>query len=419
MYAGTWTNGIHKSLDNGSNWSLCGLTGRTVFDLVVNPLNSYVFAAIPNSGSSPTGVYRSTDNGVSWQSSGLPNNYAYCLYLSSDYKIYVGFESGIYSSTDNGVNWNYLNLANQHVYSIVKLNENNVLLAATWNGIYRSTNEGANWQIAQSTSYDVNTLIADRKGIVYAGVSFDGVYRSTNNGVNWSLYNSGLTNTSVFSTCIDSSGYLYAGCNGAVAKSVNPVNPPRMPLLTSPLNNANGLTLTPALVWTEVPSATAYRVQVSTDSTFTTITYDTNNVSNSPLNVPLGKLIINTKYYWRVNATNIAGTGNWAYAWNFRTILSNVNIVEEAIPSKFKLYNIYPNPFNPSGKIKFDIPKMSNVKIMVFDITGKEIAVLVNEILNPGTYETEFNGTNFSSGVYFYRLQTESYNEVKKMILTK
>ena len=62
---------------------------------------------------------------------------------------------------------------------------------------------------------------------------------------------------------------------------------------------------------------------------------------------------------------------------------------------------------------------MSNVKIMVFDITGKEIAVLVNEILNPGTYETEFNGTNFSSGVYFYRLQTESYNEVKKMIFTK
>jgi hypothetical protein len=85
----------------------------------------------------------------------------------------------------------------------------------------------------------------------------------------------------------------------------------------------------------------------------------------------------------------------------------------------YKLYQNYPNPFNPSTKIKFDVLSMSNVKLSVYDITGKQISSLVNEKLNPGEYEVNFNALNLPSGTYIYKLQTDSYSEARRMLLIK
>ncbi len=93
--------------------------------------------------------------------------------------------------------------------------------------------------------------------------------------------------------------------------------------------------------------------------------------------------------------------------------------ISEEIPSDFNILQNYPNPFNPVTNIKFDIPKSSNVKISIFDILGKEISVLVNEELNPGTFEINWDASNFPSGVYFYMIETGDYSESKKMILIK
>jgi hypothetical protein len=89
------------------------------------------------------------------------------------------------------------------------------------------------------------------------------------------------------------------------------------------------------------------------------------------------------------------------------------------VPKEFILHQNYPNPFNPSSKINFDIAKSGNVSMSVFDITGKLITTLVNERLQPGSYEAKFDGSSYSSGIYFYRLTTESYTDTKKMILIK
>jgi len=77
----------------------------------------------------------------------------------------------------------------------------------------------------------------------------------------------------------------------------------------------------------------------------------------------------------------------------------------------------YPNPFNPSTTIKFELPKTSYVRLSVFDILGREVSVLVNERKNAGSYEVKFNGSNFASGVYFYRLQAGSFVQTKKRLL--
>ncbi|RPI06640.1 MAG: T9SS C-terminal target domain-containing protein [Ignavibacteriae bacterium] len=87
------------------------------------------------------------------------------------------------------------------------------------------------------------------------------------------------------------------------------------------------------------------------------------------------------------------------------------------IPNTFSLFTNYPNPFNPSTKIRYAIPQNSYITLKVFDLRGREIATLVNEKKAPGNYEVTFNAGNLTSGIYFYQLRTENYIQTKKMIL--
>jgi len=96
-----------------------------------------------------------------------------------------------------------------------------------------------------------------------------------------------------------------------------------------------------------------------------------------------------------------------------------VNQISSKVPESFKLHQNYPNPFNPKTKIKMDIQKRCDVTLVVYDIIGRKVATLINEKLKPGTFEVEFDGNNNPSGVYFYKLTTNDFSEVKKMLLIK
>ncbi|MGB9665230.1 MAG: T9SS type A sorting domain-containing protein, partial [Ignavibacteria bacterium] len=89
------------------------------------------------------------------------------------------------------------------------------------------------------------------------------------------------------------------------------------------------------------------------------------------------------------------------------------------IPNEYKLSQNYPNPFNPSTMIEFSIVKSEFVSLKVYNILGQEVATLVNEVKNPGIYSVRFDASHLSSGVYIYRLQTETFTATKKMILQK
>ncbi|MCI0450254.1 MAG: T9SS type A sorting domain-containing protein, partial [Chlorobi bacterium] len=88
-------------------------------------------------------------------------------------------------------------------------------------------------------------------------------------------------------------------------------------------------------------------------------------------------------------------------------------------PNRFALKQNYPNPFNPTTVIEFSIPENSNVSISVYDASGKEVAVLVNGFKTKGNHSVDFNASNFSSGVYFYKLKADGFEETKKMLLVK
>lgn len=89
------------------------------------------------------------------------------------------------------------------------------------------------------------------------------------------------------------------------------------------------------------------------------------------------------------------------------------------IANSFMLYQNYPNPFNPVTAIKFQIPENTFTSLKIYDVVGKEISTIVNEYLSRGEYEYLWNANSFPSGIYFYRLETESYTQTRKMILVK
>jgi hypothetical protein len=109
--------------------------------------------------------------------------------------------------------------------------------------------------------------------------------------------------------------------------------------------------------------------------------------------------------------------------------------VNDEIPGHFVLYQNYPNPFNPKTKIRFDIPKTplnppfnqreeernggGFVTLKIYDILGCEIATLINQQLQPGTYEYDWEGTNYPGGVYYYKLISNNFSDCKKMVLIK
>lgn len=193
---------------------------------------------------------------------------------------------------------------------------------------------------------------------------------------------------------------------------------PLAPTLLTPGNTAAGQSLTPTLTWQSQLNIVRYHVQVSTVSDFSLIT-DSGSVTTALRTIPAGRLVVGTTYYWRVKATNYVGTGEYPNPYNFSTSVTGVNIINAEVPEEFKLYGNYPNPFNPATKIRFSVPKSEQVTIKVYNNTGKLVSELLSSYFNPGTYEVQWNAESFSSGVYFYTLESSSFTDTKRMILIK
>jgi hypothetical protein len=116
------------------------------------------------------------------------------------------------------------------------------------------------------------------------------------------------------------------------------------------------------------------------------------------------------KYFYRLR--QIDYNGNMQY-------FELNNIVEIKPPGKFELFQNYPNPFNPTTKINFTLSNDTKVSLIVYDMSGREINTIINKTLSADYYTVEFNASNLASGVYFYRLVTNEFTSVKKMVILK
>jgi hypothetical protein len=368
IYAALYQNGIFKSTNSGVNWIYTGLENRILYSLL--SYNSYLFAG------ASTGVYHSTNNGFSWTSlnGGLPVLSIKSFVVSGSY-IFAGgnnllSDSCLFKSSNNGNNWTATRLTNQTINALVV--SNNIIYAGTYNGIYVSTNQGTNWSLANNglTNQTIWSLTKSGNN-VYAGTN-NGIFLSINNGLSWNNISDSSTSQAVLSI-MTYDNYIFVGSyNRGVFLSTNQ-----------------------GIIW------------IQKNQGFNQI-------------YPINSLFVLSNYIF-------AGTNGQSVWRRHLSEIIGIQQIGSSVPDKFSLSQNYPNPFNPSTNIRYTIPsnvkgEMSDVQLVVFDILGKEIATLVNEKQNAGTYETTFDtsgSSRLTSGIYFYRLTCEDFSETKRMVLIK
>ncbi len=289
------------------------------------------------------------------------------------------------------------------------------LLACGWSDItpgdlVKSINGGANWNLVYGYLHTAMTEIAFNPintNICY--VSGDGkITKSTDYGESWVSSYNGLPSS--------------LGC---YCVTVNPFNP--QILLTS---NDNGIyrSIDGGQNWVQVYSTTCRRIifhpnypDIAASITFSPykILFSTNSGLtwvDSTGSFP-GPNMIDLIFSKYDNNLYVATSSSGIYKKLFTT--TGLKKEKNILPAEYKLFQNYPNPFNPKTNIKFKVSSIRQIKLSVYNILGKEIAILVNEKLQPGEYEATFDASNFNSGVYFYKLVSGDFSETKKMLMIK
>lgn len=407
--------GVWLSTNNGTSWSDAGggaLTTKALRGFVVGPNGTDLFA-----GEFSSGVWKSTNNGTSWvqTNTGLPANNIRALYVKGS-NIYAGINNapgGICLSTDNGATWSVIGLTGKTVQAIYYIGD--FLYAGTsGSGIWRSSDNGTTW--TQPTGYaplTVNAFISDTVNFFCSGNSYGTIFQSTDQGSNWKQIDTGLVTTNgTYGPLAFHSGSLYlgTGANGVWRRSMLQLPVELVSFTGSVISNKVNLTWKTA---TEINNR-GYNVERSKDSeTWNILDFVSGNVNSTSEKVYSytdAQPLQGTSYY-RLTQIDLNGQ-----AKSYQAIEINNDIV----PGGFQLLQNYPDPFNPSTKIQFQLPVTENIKLAVYDLTGREITVLMNERLNAGKHEVTFNASKYASGVYFYRLTAGSIViGTKRMILLK
>jgi hypothetical protein len=230
------------------------------------------------------------------------------------------------------------------------------------------------------------------------------MFLSTNNGTNWNTVNNGLTNTSIQALAVSGTNVFTGTYNGGIFLTTD--NGTSWTAVSTGLTNTNVFAI--AVSGTNLFAGTRLGMFLSTN----------NGTSWSDVSTGLTNNYIQSLTVFGSNL--FAGTwGSGVWKRPISEMITSVKIISGEIPNSFNLRQNFPNPFNPSTSIKYDLPKNSFVKLIVFDELGREVKTLVNENQTAGTYEITFNGLLLPSGVYMYRLTTESFTQTKKMLLIK
>ena len=194
-------------------------------------------------------------------------------------------------------------------------------------------------------------------------------------------------------------------------------NPPSAPTLSSPADGTVNLAQAVTFNWSAVANAVSYHLQESTSSSFSPIVLDTTRITALALTVSLN---LNTTYYWRVSALNTGGEGAFSATRSFTIVrTTNVERLDSGLATDFAMSQNYPNPFNPTTTIRFSLPSSSNVRITIYNAVGNLVRLLVNGHYAPGQYSVTWDASSLPSGVYFYRIQTESFVDTKRLVLLK
>jgi photosystem II stability/assembly factor-like uncharacterized protein len=370
-----------KTTNGGYNWFSVDWSVAKYGLFFLNEQTGWTFGGYwDDAGKKSREVFKTTNGGVSFQRvfiDSLQQSFRR-MYFADVNTGWVTTFSDIIKSTNSGTNW--FTCANISMNSIFFADANSGWGVTSTGIIYKTTNGGLNW-FSQATvsgnAFADITFINPNTG--WACGTPPNIFKTTNAGTNWIAYGTGFT-------VLVSSVKFTDLMNGWACSNAGEI-----------FHTSNG-----GINW--VPQ-------------------------NSGVNFILYRLSFPNQL------TGYVLGDSFSTPYNHDNILLKttsggtvfVQKISTEVPKSFSLSQNYPNPFNPSTRIKFDIPlsrgvsggRGVSVKLIIYDILGREVATLVNEQLQPGTYEVEWDGTDYPSGVYFYKLTTDEFTETKKMVLIK
>ncbi len=333
----------------------------------------------------------------------------------------MGFNtSSIQNSTDGGLTWN-----GNRSYSVTNgvpflgycEAEGVTYLVPSYRQVLKNT--GSGWTTSLSAAYDIGRISfanANTGGVIGGGV-VQGITRTTNGGTNWTFFSTGSLHKAYYIQMLQSGVGYIAGDSTLVMKTYD--YGANWTLLSS---NGN-------LSIVDINFAddnTGWYIGQTGSYPYTTgrLYYTPNGGANFMQLQSLQNF--NVKGFSFVNAyTGYVCGDSGVVLKTTNGGLTFVDPTSSNIPDRFLLHQNYPNPFNPVTKIKFDIPLNKggdqglSVKLIIYDVLGKEVATLLNEQLQPGSYSVDWDASNYPSGVYFYKLEVGDFVQTKKMVLIK
>jgi photosystem II stability/assembly factor-like uncharacterized protein len=452
-YCGDHYSNIQKSTDSGISWWIVSTTPG--YDAKLSFMNENRGWAVDTYGY----FYSTSNSGYNWSNVRVSTDTLSSVSFLTSTIGYVAGDSGrVYKTTNGGTNWTLLNTGTTIKLNYIYVTSFNFIYAVGNSGtVLYSTNEGSNWNVQTLSTQNLN-FINFIPGTVLGSIAgnFGTVYRA-NDSQNWCV-GSGTTLVNYpFTTYFMDvrTDMLFTASelisNGGSPGYINKIGFQivSFPTTLFPINNFK----------VKFQNTSLTSLSSFTNSGWTTAFSGTYTVSSNGLQY----ITLPTLFFWNgtsnllvevcynnnassinsnINGTSAPGKTITQYgdlpsgdgctdysAGEVQANRPNICFVTQItsgeknntalIPDKFYLSQNYPNPFNPVTKIKYGIPKASYVSLKVYDILGKEIMSLVNEHLQPGEYITDFDASGFSSGTYFYRLETNGFSETKKLILLK
>jgi hypothetical protein len=311
---------------------------------------------------------------------------------------------GVYLSTNNGQIWNQTALNNKNVYDIA-ISGNNIFAGTNNYGVWLSTNNGQNWMQTALNNQSVLCLAISGNNI-FAGIN-NGVLLSTNNGQNWTQTSLNMNNLNVSSLAI-SGNNIFAGTN-------NYQYTYGVWLSTNNGQNWTQTSLNNQKVWCLTINGNNIFAGTLDSGVFISTNSGQNWIEKNQgfiVNPQVRALLI-------VNDYIFAGTINYSVWRRSLSEIIGVKNISTEVPAEFELGQNYPNPFNSMTNVKFKMLNGGEVKIVVYDISGREVRTLVDARLEAGVYEVRFDSGDLPSGVYFYRMETDKFTETRKLILMK
>ncbi len=398
---------------------LPNINGASITDMVfTDSLNGYLVTGID--GSNNSYILKTTNAGDNWTTKYTHTfPFVKVKFINST----TGFTNAytkIFKTTDAGENWNIINLPSIFGDDMFVLNQDTIWLAMSESltgGVFRTTNGGINWtqQLSLGLNNPTHIYFYNKDiGFTAGGV----LYKTTNGGVNW--FNTNQTGFGQMHFINETTGWK---CYGPMQKTTDG----GLNWVQQTLPSGNYILQSAIISFAALNKDTLWGgggyVQYPNFTRRAMIYTTTNGGTNWLYQVPDTPIVV-YRYNFLNFLNKLTGWAYGAYSGIHTKIggdpLTAISPVTSQMPQQYNLYQNYPNPFNPNTAIVYHISKAGLVNIKVYNIHGKEAAMLVNERKSAGSYELNFNAQNLTSGIYFYSLSIDGKPvETKKMMLVK